>query len=124
MNCKSSYLERDPLKWTILFALFLSLFTVSNNYNNSTALQTNPVFQTEWVYEIQRNFANPTRFRKTRRKTGILLKKYSLQVSAFNQLVRVKLTKIIEIFFSISTTERFFIQEATVQYPAETACLS
>ncbi len=124
MNCKSTYLEKSLLKWTVIFALFLSLFTFSYTYNNSIALKTSPVFQTEWVYEWRRSFTAPTRFRKTLRNAAISFKKYSLQAFAFNQLVKAKLTKIIQISISISTTTRFFVQEATVQYPTEIDCLN
>jgi hypothetical protein len=119
MNSKPTYLEKSHLKWTVIFALFLSLFTFSSNYTNSISLQTSPFFQTEWVYETRRNFIVPTQFRKALREPGASLKKYTQQIFAFNKLIIIKLTKLAKAFLSILTTSSFFVQEATVQYPIE-----
>lgn len=119
MNCKSTYFEKKQAKWAVVFALFLSLLTFSNNGVHATTLQSNLIFQTEWVYETRRNFIAPARFRKALRKTGISLKEYHLKISAFNELVRIKLRKLAKAFLSISNTPSFFVQETTVQYPIE-----
>lgn len=119
MNCKPTYFEKKQAKWAVVFALFLSLFTFSNNGVHAITLQSNLIFQTEWVYETRRNFITPARFRKALRKTGIFLKEYHLKISAFNELVRTKLTKLAKAFLFISNTPRFFVQETISQYPAE-----
>jgi hypothetical protein len=106
-----------------MLVLFLSFFTFSSNQVNSITLQSNPVFQTEWVYESRRNFNVSTRFRKVLGKIGISLKEYHLKNSAFNELVLIKLTKLAKAFLSIVTTSSFFVQEATVQYLIETVSL-
>jgi len=119
MNCKSTYLEKNHLKWTAILVLFLSLFTFSSNQINSITLQSNPVFQTEWVSGLLKSFSTSSVFNKSTRKTATSIKKYDQQISTFNELVRVKLTKLTKAFLPTSNTPGFFVQEAASQYPAE-----
>ena len=119
MNCKSTYLEKNHLKWAAILVLFLSLFTFLSNQANSITLQSNPVFQTEWVSGLQKSFSISSVLNKLTRKTCTSIKEYDLQISAFNELVKAKLTKLAKAFLSISNTPSFFVQETISQYPAE-----
>ena len=119
MNCKSTYLEKNHLKWAAILVLFLSLFTFSSNQANSITLQSNPVFQTEWVSGLQKNFSTSTVFNKSTRKTCTSINEYDLQISAFNELVKTKLTKLAKAFLPTSHTSGFFVQETISQYPTE-----
>lgn len=119
MNCKSTYLEKNHLKWAAILVIFLSLFTFSSNHASSITLRSNPVFQTEWVSGLQKSCSTPSAFERTLRKTGTSIKEYDLQISAFNELVRTKLTKHTKAFIHTSHTPSFFVQEASSQYPTE-----
>jgi predicted membrane metal-binding protein len=119
MNCKSIYLEKNHLKWAAILVLFLSLFTFSSNQANSITLQSNPAFQTEWVSGLQKSFSTSSVFTKSTRKTDISIKEHDLQISAFNELVRIKLRKLAKAFLPTSNTPSFFVQETISQYPAE-----
>jgi hypothetical protein len=119
MNCKSTYLEKNHLKWAAILVLFLSLFTFSSNQTNSIILQSNPVFQTEWVSGLQKSFSTSSVFNKLTRKTCTSINEYDLQISAFNELVKTKLTKLAKAFLPTSNTSSFFVQETISQYPTE-----
>jgi hypothetical protein len=118
MDCKSIYFGQKHSKWAVIFALFLSLFTFSNNGSNSIISQSNPAYQTEWFYQKRKDFTAQVLFHKTR-KAGICLKQYGWQILAFNKLLHLKLAKLAETFLSISTTTSFFVQEAISNYPVE-----
>lgn len=119
MNCKTIYLEKKHLKWTAILVLFLSLLTFSSNQFNSITLQSNPVFQTEWVSGLRKSFSTSSVFNKSTRKTATSIIEYDLQISAFNKLVTTRLTKLAKAFLPTSNTSSFFVQEAISQYPAE-----
>ena len=119
MNCKSTYLEKKYLKWTVILVLFLSLFTFSSSQANSITLQSNPLFQTEWVSELRKSFSTSSVFNKSIRKTGTSITEYDQQISAFNKLVRIKLRKLAKAFLTPSNTPSFFVQKAISLYPTE-----
>jgi len=119
MNCKSTYLKKNHLKWTAVLVLFLSLLTFSSNNVSSIPLQSNPVFQTEWVSGLYKGFSTSSAFNKSTRKTGTSITEYDQQISAFNKLVRIKLTKLIKAYLPTLNTASVFVEEAISLYPTE-----
>lgn len=120
MNYKSTHSTQKHTKWTVFFALFLSLFTFSNSVSNSIIFQPNPGFQTEWVYQKRNNFTAQAVLQKTAKRSAARLKEYFIRVLAFNKYLLVKLTQLAKTSLSMPTALSSFVLEGALNYPSET----
>lgn len=100
----------------MVLALFFSLLTFSNYGVNAKTVQSNPVFQTEWVKQKAQQQAVKTTFTPTKAQrqlnTAVIEVEYS-------RLVKLRLSQLQKMFNAAFINPIFLIQKFNSNYPSE-----
>lgn len=100
----------------MVLALFFSLFTFSNYGVNVKTVQSNPVFQTEWVKQKAQQQAVKTTLTTTKAKRQLNTAVIEIECS---RLVKLRLSQLQKLFNAAFTNPIFLVQKFTSNYPSE-----